>query len=57
MILNTEYDFVLAALTVTNTTVSAGIAGIVALFANMIVLERTTGKAQYDLMVTMMAAK
>jgi Amt family ammonium transporter len=55
LIIDSPYDYEIAALAVTNTTLSAGVAGITALFVNMIILERLTGRARYDLSVAMNA--
>lgn len=45
-----------AALAATNTTLSGGIAGIVALMANLWYLERTTGEPYFDLNYAMNGA-
>jgi Amt family ammonium transporter len=45
-----------AALAAVNTTISAGTAGIVALFANLYLLERTTGEPFFDLKYAMNGA-
>jgi Amt family ammonium transporter len=48
-----EYGDILATYAGTNTTLSAGAGGIVALFINFIVVQRLTGESQYDLVKTM----
>ena len=55
LLFGTEHDFELAALAAVNTTLSAGVAGITALFGNMFVLQRLShdGKVIYDLQLTM----
>ena len=54
LLFGTEHDFELAALAAVNTTLSAGVAGITALFGNMFISERLNGgKVIYDLQLTM----
>jgi Amt family ammonium transporter len=53
MLLDTEYYDSLAALSATNTTLSAGMAGLSALFTNMLVMNFTKGEVRHDLVYVM----
>jgi ammonium transporter, Amt family len=54
--LNMDGTDAVAALAAVNTTLSAGMAGMSAMFINLIVLERTTGEAYFDLTYLMNGA-
>jgi ammonium transporter, Amt family len=53
---NVDNTGTVVALTAVNTTLSAGMAGMTALFVNLIVLERTTGEPYFDLTYLMNGA-